>query len=308
MLVEERLYSRILEKKKRLDALRPFNEAIEERLNENLIIEWTYNSNAIEGNTLNLKDTLIFLKFGTTAANKPIRDFYEAANHRDAINYLFELVRERRKLEESDVRHFQALLTSKTLDEKYCGYYRDVHVGIRGDPSARFPSPREVPALMKKFVAYVKENPDKLNPVELGAVAHFRFVSIHPFVDGNGRTTRILNNYLLMKAGFPPIVIKMRDRRRYFALIKKAHLTGDLKPFVNFIAREVYLELISYLMQTDPEFGDIISLKEATKYCDYGEEYLSLRARQGKLYAVKIGGVWKTTKQAVLDYVKSVKR
>ena len=207
---KETLLGQIEKKKKELDGRRPLTEGEVARLNEDFMIEYTYNSNAIEGNTLTLRETDMVLK-GLTIDQKPLKDHMEAVGHRDAFYFICDLVKERTPLSEAVIKQIHTLvLADKPLDR---GVYRRVPVRIMGakqDPVQPYLIESKMFELMQNYAA------DERNIVEKLADLHIAFESIHPFIDGNGRTGRLIVNLELMKAGYPPIDIKFTDRLRYY--------------------------------------------------------------------------------------------
>lgn len=302
--LREEIYQRILDKKKQLDSVRPIPKIAVEKLKHEFELEWTYHSNAIEGNTLTLQETRLVIEEGITIGNKSVREHFEAINHVKAINYVESLVKDKKKkISERDILQLHNLIMMN-IDVREKGQYRTSNVYIAQAEFIPVDS-IQVYGLMLDFYDYVNKNPDKLNTVELAAMAHYKLVHIHPFVDGNGRIARLLMNLLLMRAGFPIVVILSSDRKQYYARLRLAD-KGDVKPFVEFVARAVERSLGIYLRALKKGTDEYISLQEATKYCSYSQEYLSLLARKGKLDATKLRRNWVTTKQAVLDYVKRV--
>ena len=214
--------------KEKLDAYRPLPKEIVSNLHENLIVEWTYNSNAIEGNTLTLQETKVALE-GVTIGGKTLREHFEAISHKDAILFIEELVQKKEPLSEFDIKSIHALVL-KDIDNENAGSYRKYNVLISGakhTPTTAL----EVPFEMQKFIAWYN-NTKKMHPVELAARVHVDFVGIHPFVDGNGRTSRLLMNLELMKSGFPPVIFKVEDRLEYYKSLDTAHTTGNYEPFL----------------------------------------------------------------------------
>lgn len=303
--LDPNIQTRLAEKKKILDQYRPFPKPILERLREQFIIEWTYNSNAIEGNTLTLRETMLVLERGITVKGKSLREHFEVTNHRAAIFELEKIIQVKKKISEESILKLHAHILDN-IDDRYAGVYRRENVRILG---ARLipPSPYKVPMLMKDFFAWLHENPEKLSVIELAAVAHYKFVSIHPFIDGNGRTGRLFMNLLLMQYGYPPAVILVNDRKKYYDVLNSANL-GDIKPFVQFIAQSVERSIGLYLDAIEPKTDEshagkeYILLKDAAKDSRYSQEYLSLLARRAKIHAIKKGRDWYTTEDTVEDY------
>jgi Fic family protein len=161
---------------------------------------------------------------------------------------------------------------------------------------------------MGEFMEWYYENKTKLSVVELAAWVHYKIVYIHPFIDGNGRAARLLMNLILIQHGYPPAVILNLDRKKYYRVLKEAD-REKYKPFLDFIGRSVERSLLIYLNalksknDTEDKYG-YITLREATKLCDYSMEYLSYLARTGRLNAVKINRNWLVTREALMDYVE----
>lgn len=311
MSINKNLYKRIKAKKKKLTALRPFPKAALARLKEQIAIEWTYNSNAIEGSTLNLNETRLVIEEGLTIKGKPLREHFEAINHKEAIDFVEEISRKKTPISAYIIRQLHHLVLSK-IDDKEAGRYRKLEVRITGSKHVP-PQPTLLPSIMHDFDLWLKKNIKKMDPLEFAALAHFKLVDIHPFIDGNGRTARLLMNLILIRAGYPPAVILKVDRKKYFRCLELAH-KKKLDTFYNFIARSAERSLDIYLKNLTPttstrkaEEEKYILLREATKYCSYSQEYLSLLARLGQLEAIKLGRNWHTTKKAIKTYLNSVK-
>jgi len=313
MLIDPILFKRIKEKKKFLDSLRPFPPQALKKLKEQFAIEMTYHSNAIEGNTLTMRETQLIIQDGLTVAGKSLREHLEVINHKEAIDFLENLATKREAIiTENLVRQIHFLVLTK-INEKEAGKYRSVQVRITGTNYVP-PQAFEVAILMKDFVKWLKKNWRKINPIELSALAHFKLVHIHPFIDGNGRTARLLMNFILIQKGYPPAVILKTDRKKYYQVLDQAH-KGNLAPLVNFVARSVERSLNLYLQaferkttKKEAKNKQFISLAEAAKGTPYSQEYLSLLARRGKIEAFKLGRNWLTTREAIERYIQNRKR
>ncbi|MBI4044143.1 MAG: Fic family protein [Candidatus Diapherotrites archaeon] len=301
--MDRELFERILEKKNSLDKARPLSAEIVQKLRQEMEIEWTYNSNAIEGNSLSYEETRRVVERGLTIGGKSLREHFEAINHVNAIRFIEKLVEKKQKITEQTILEIHSLIVKGIDGVREKGQYRSGTVFIGGAVFTP-PPPIELKARMLDLIDFVNKNPDKLHVIELAAISHHKLVWIHPFVDGNGRTARILMNLLLMKKGFPPTVILNVDRQKYYRRLKEAD-RGKSKPFVDFVARNVERNLDLYLkaIKTGKD-EQYISLQEATRHCDYSQEYLSLQARNGKLEAHKLGRNWFTTKKAIQAYLK----
>ena len=273
------------------------------RLRDELMIEYTYDSNAIEGNTLTLRETRLVIEEGITVGGKPLRDHLGARNHPEAIRYIEKLVESDRKVDEATVLHIHELILRGIAPD--AGEYRTSGVRIAGATFQPPPS-REVRAMTLDLLGWLEENPEELTPIELAAVFHHRFVSIHPFAEGNGRTARLLMNAALMRHGYPFIAnITHRDRGKYLGALSEAD-TGNPSVFVNFIAMSVERALDIYLHAL--EEPDLLTLAEASRLVPYSQEYLSLLARKGALGAFKKGRNWYITRKALEGYVKSIQK
>jgi len=301
-LIDERIHGRIIAKKLELDGYRPLSDDVVRKLREAMEIEYTYNSNAIEGNMLTKRETQLVIREGITIGGRSVRDHLEAQNHPKAIHYIEGF--KDRDFAEQDILKVHGILFSGVLQNT--GSYRISQVYVEG--SDFLPPPAfEVQGLVEKLLDWVRRNPEELRPVEVAAVFHYRFVSIHPFDDGNGRVARLLMNLFLIKHRYPFTVIRNYDRRRYYNTLKKAD-DRDLKPFVDFVARcvEESIDLFLRAVKSSDESSRFLSLGEAAKLVPYSQEYLSLLARRGRLAAVKIGKNWHVTQEALDDYLAGV--
>ncbi len=300
-LIGSRIHKRVLDKKKRLDSLRPLPLTLVKRLEEQMAVEFTYNSNAVEGNTLTLHETKLVIEEGITIGGKTITEILEARNHPEAIKLVESLVDTEGLIDENAVLHLHQLIMSKIAEDAGC--YRTTRVRITGSVFTPPPS-LEVKSRMNELFEWLRRNPDEYTPIELSSVFHHRFVQIHPFTEGNGRTARLLMNVILMKTGYPFIaIVPVRDRSKYLRALMEADL-GNVKAFINFIARCVERTLDMYLDAL--EEPEILSLAEASEVTPYSQEYLSLLARKGALGAFKQGRNWVVTRRDLDRYLKSV--
>ena len=228
--------------KKRLDALRPLPPHTVASLHEQLVLEWTYNSNAIEGNTLTLKETKVVLE-GITIGGKPMREHFEAINHKEAIDYVEDIVHQQEPLSERVIRSIHQLVL-KNIDDDNAGRYRTENVVIAGAEHTP-PDHLHVPQQMNElFIGY---HGFLGHPIERAARLHTDFVKVHPFVDGNGRTARLLMNLDLMSSGYLPVVIKAVDRLSYYEALDKAHIKQDYDDFFTLVAGVEENSLQNYL-------------------------------------------------------------
>ncbi len=211
-------------------------------LREDLIIKWTYNSNAIEGNTIDLYQTKVLLEDGITIGGKTMKEHLEIINHAEAIKYIEEILNKKESINEYEIKNIHALVT-KGIEDIDPGKYRETQVLIGG---ANFipVAPYLVKEKMEELVLWYKEN--KLHPIEKASILHGEFAKIHPFKDGNGRTARLLLNFELMKNGYPPIIINKEEREKYYKVLDTGSVTGDWEDFTKFIAVKVD-ERIEYI-------------------------------------------------------------
>lgn len=222
--------------KSTLDQHRPLDSAIVSNLREDLIVRWTYHSNAIEGNTLTLRETKVALE-GITIGGKSLREHLEAVNHRDAILLLEDLVKKNEPLDEWTIKSLHHLIL-KGINDDNAGRYRTVNVRISGAEHLP-PDQLVVPELMEKFIEWYHREAMNLHPVERAARVHSDFVKIHPFVDGNGRTSRLLMNLELLKAGYPAAVLPVERRFEYYRALDQDQVHGKPEPFLHIISEIV---------------------------------------------------------------------
>ena len=229
-------------KKTELDSRRPLTQGELERLNEEFLVEYTYNSNAIEGNTLTLRETDMVLR-GITIDKKPLKDHLEAIGHKDAFNYMVDLVKEKKELSESIIKQLHTLVLADKPEDR--GIYRRVAVRIMG---AKHSTANPLSISDKIYNLIEEFNADKeTNIIKKLALFHIKFEAIHPFIDGNGRTGRLLVNFELMKNGYPPIDIKYSDRKAYYDAFDAYHENHDLSAMENLFAEYVLERIEKYL-------------------------------------------------------------
>ncbi len=206
-------FSQIDELKKALKRLRPLTSGEVKRLRDEFLIEYTYNSNAIEGNTLTLQETALIINEGITINQKPLKDHLEAIGHKDAYHYVEDMVKGNVNLSERVIKDIHSIVLMDQPQDK--GVYRRVPVRIMG-ATHQPPEPYLIPEKMVEIIKEYKKFCRQLHPIECAALFHLKFECIHPFIDGNGRTGRLLLNLELMKQGFLPINVKYADRKRYY--------------------------------------------------------------------------------------------
>lgn len=238
---QESILSQIDRKKAELDKCRPLTEGEVERLNEEFIVEYTYNSNAIEGNTLTLRETDLVLR-GLTIAQKPLKDHMEAVGHKEAFDYISQLVKEKAPISESIIKQIHFLVLADKRGDR--GVYRRVPVRIMGAQHEPV-QPYLIEPKMEQLLIDFKESKEHI--ITKLARFHIEFEGIHPFIDGNGRTGRLLVNLELMKAGYPPIDIKFADRIAYYNAFDEYYVKHNLSAMEKLFAGYVNERLDTYL-------------------------------------------------------------
>lgn len=244
--LEDNYFNEVDQLKSELDNKRPIPKETLRSLEASINLEWTYNSNGIEGNTLTLRETQVVLE-GITVGGKSIKEHLEAINHEKAILYLNDLMKEKNPITEWNIKSIHQLVL-KDIDDENAGRYRRENVIIKGATHIP-PDYLKIPELMETLVLSY-EHWNEFHPIIQAALLHGELVKIHPFVDGNGRTSRLLMNLDLMNHGYNPVIIKKEDRLEYYEALDKAHATGDYTDFVKLITKleieilKKYLELL----------------------------------------------------------------
>lgn len=302
--------NRIDEKLKLLNSYRPLRESIVKKVKEQFELEMTYNSNAIEGNSLTLKETFLVINEGITIKGKPLKDHLEIKNHKEALDYLYELISRKNNIiiTEALIRSLNYIVVQNT-DKNFAGKYRDGNVIIAG-ADHKPPEAIDIPKFMQELTSFIKVNKIKMHPVELAAVIHHKLVFIHPFFDGNGRTARLIQNIITMQKGYPLTIILKNDRKKYYKTLSQAD-KGELTPFVNFVGKAVERSLDIYLNALIPsklKKEKFILLRELSKVSTFSPKYLNLLVRTGKLEAHKEGRNWLSSKEALERYLKNRQR
>lgn len=243
-----------LQLKAELDVLRPIDKEQEDRIMQKFRLDWNYHSNHLEGNSLTYGETKALILFGVTAQGKPLKDTLEITGHNEAINWVLEMIQGDRPLSENFIRELHSLLLQDSYKESKnekgnivprkisAGKYKTTpnHVQTVTGEIFYFATPEETPAKMTELLNWYKEKAleKEVNPILLAAEFHYKFIRIHPFDDGNGRTARILMNFILMKFGFPPVIIKTEDKANYFAALQFAD-AGNIEAFITYIAQNL---------------------------------------------------------------------
>ncbi|MFY7890607.1 MAG: Fic family protein [Spirosomataceae bacterium] len=249
------IYQQIKALKQELDSLRPLNKEQEGMIMQKFRLDWNYHSNHLEGNTLTYGETKALILFGLTAQGKPLKDHFEITGHDEAVKWIEEIVKQERPLTESFIRELHVLLLKESYEKKAIspegiitvrrievGKYKKVpnHVLTKTGEMFYFASPEETPAKMGDLMEWYQKKlvqPD-VEPILLATEFHYKFICIHPFDDGNGRTARLIMNFILMRFGYPPVIIKTGDKEAYFNVLRLAD-AGNLEPFVAYIAHNL---------------------------------------------------------------------
>lgn len=304
--VEQHL-KRIDVKKQSLDKQRPLPSYALKSIKDSLFLEWTYNSNSIEGNTLTLQETKMVIEDGLTIKGKTLREHFEAFNHQNAIDFVEELAQLNNEFSGRNILEVHALVLAN-IEKDFAGRYRTSGVRITG---ANFvpPNALKIDSYMEELITWVNSGSDHLHPLVRVCIFHHRFVWIHPFFDGNGRSARLLFNLLLMKQGYPPAIILKNDRKKYYDALNKAN-QGDYAKLLLLIIQAMERSLDIYLSSLDNTHEDYKEIQNIVEdmALPYSQEYVSLLARKGKIDAYKQGRNWLTTEKAIQDYFQTRKR
>jgi len=271
-------------KKAELDGQKPLTPEVIKNLEGWLKVELTYSSNAIEGNTLTRLETAEVIERGVSAVikGKSLKDQLEAINHAKAVEFIRILAKEKRGhqyITEADIKTIHKIVLAG-IDDEWAGRYRESEVFIKG-ANVQFPISRDVPYHMIEFVQWL-ETQQGFHPVRVAADAHFKFVSIHPFVDGNGRTGRLLMNLILIINGYPMAIIRNEDRTQYLEAVYIGQTKKDLTPFYSVIENAEERSLNAYLNATQgkPTIPVLMGKDAETKLLRIGE--LAEAARETK--------------------------
>lgn len=303
-------------KKQRLDSFRPLQNELIKNLEEWFRIELTYTSNAIEGNTLTRAETAMVVDDGLTVSGKSLTEHQEAINHAEAFDFIQTLAHKKRQdLTARDILDIHSIILNK-IDDTNKGRYRTVAVRLRGSETI-LPNPLKVSRLMEEFIEWLQSN-NSDHPVKIASDAHFKLVSIHPFVDGNGRTARLLMNLLLMQAGYPPAIVRKEDRNKYINSLEQGQTKDNLSNYYDLMLDALNRSLDIYLEAVEPERVDtpepsfeqrFYTTDEVAKLLQVDPETVRRYVRQGDLRAVKLGGKFIRIDKADLDvFIKGLKK
>ncbi len=303
-------------KKQRLDNYKPLQNELLKNLDEWFRIELTYTSNAIEGNTLTRQETAMVVEEGLTVQGKSLNEHQEAINHAEAFDFIQTLVSKKREdLTAGDILDVHSIILNK-IDDTNKGKYRNIAVRLRGSETI-LPNPLKVSELMDEFVRWLQsENND--HPIKIATDAHFKLVSIHPFIDGNGRTARLLMNLLLMQVGYPPAIVRKEDRSMYINSLEKGQTKNDLSYYYDLMFEAIDRSLDIYLEAIEPKRINIpvftseqrfYTTDEVAKLLQVDPESVRRYVRRGDLRAVKLGGKFIRIDKADLDtFIEGLKK
>ncbi|MGH1337746.1 MAG: Fic family protein [Aureispira sp.] len=255
------LLATIEQLKATIDEFRPLDKDTLGRIEQKFRLDWNYHSNAIEGNSLNFGETKSFLLHGITAAGKTLKDHLDLRGHNEAIVALEDIIKEERPITENFIRELHKIILvedsynpAETSDGRptrkkvQVGQYKSSnnYTTTATGETLYFASVEETPAKMYDLIQWLRSKKEEENPVVLAALFHYKFIKIHPFDDGNGRLARILMNFILMRAGFPPVVIKTKEKEAYFRALQQAD-GGDVNAFVKYVGEQLVDSLELYL-------------------------------------------------------------
>lgn len=278
-------------------ALHPLSAEAQDRVLRKFRLDWTYHSNAIEGNALTYGETTALLLEGAVAQGKPMKDHEDIKGHHHAVDLLLGMVRQDEELRLHDVRNLHQLLLGKPFQVSartpdghptqkwiYPGEYKDTpnHVRTATGEMHYYASPEETPALMTALFDWLSASRDAMPAPVRSALFHHAFVSIHPFGDGNGRMTRLLSNLLLMQAGYPPVVVRQQDRTAYYGALRQAD-AGEMTPLIGFLGEGLIRSLDIQLQGAQGDFSfeqddldkEIALLKQSFNQSEWGTESLN---------------------------------
>ncbi len=285
-------FDKLTDKKKRLDGFRPLPDTLVRNLDGWFRVELSYTSNAIEGNTLTRRETALVIEKGLTVGGKSLAEHLEATNHAHALDWVKEQVeRKPPSLKEKDILYIHDIIL-KGIDDANAGHYRSVPVRISGS-AVVLPNPRKVPDLMQEFAEWLASD-QGLHSVELAAEAHYRLVTIHPFVDGNGRSARLLMNMILLMSGYPAAIIRKRDCLAYIGSLEKSQRGGSKDDYFKIIMKAVNRSLDIYLKaaageDTEPADGDkLLKIGKLAKQVGESNSTIRYWTKEGLLNVAEI--------------------
>ncbi len=301
--MDPRLAQRLSEKRTALDARRPLPPDVLRVLHADLQVRLTFHSNAIEGNTLNLRETQLVIAHGITIGGHALKEHLEATNHAAAYTAMVGLAEATTPLTVAQILELHRLVMDRMLVE--AGQFRQGAVSIRGAQLTPPPA-REVPGLVDQWLAWLAADGQQYEPVTRMALAHHGFLAVHPFLDGNGRTARLLLNLLLLRAGYPPALLLHEWRLGYLEALAQAD-RGRYNALLNLIGRAVEIGLDLYLdaCAATPD-DEWLPLSQLARDTPHSAAYLALLIRKGRLAGTKRAGRWYSTPSALARYQAEV--
>lgn len=311
------------ELRKQLDNLRPIAPALELKIHQKFRLDWNFHSNNIEGNSLSFGETRMLLLHGITASGKPLKDHFEITGHNEAIKLVEEVVKSDKAITENFIRELHALILKESYEidaitpegtptKKLIkvGEYKTSpnHVLTKTGEIFYFAEPFETPAKMMDLITwYKKESEAKdVNSIILAAEFHYKFILIHPFDDGNGRIARILMNFILMKFGFPPVIIKTQDKENYITFLRQAD-GGLIENFIEYVAKNLVhcLEImIKGANGEDIEENDDLDKKFALLKANFRNEKNQTKIRSEDIIQTILNNVIPEIRDKFIDYCK----
>ncbi len=306
------ILKRIQEKKLRLDSHKPLPGSVLKNMEEWFRIELTYTSNAVEGNTLTRQETALVVEKGITVEGKSITEHLEAVNHAKAFDFIRKLINKKRKdVTEQTILDIHSIILEK-IDYTNAGRYRNISVRIAGS-RVTLPNAMKVPDLMKEFIYWLHGEKDEV--IKLAADAHFKFVSIHPFIDGNGRTARLLMNLILMQSGFPPAIIRKEDRNAYIQSIEKGQLQKDLSDYYEIVfsaierSLDIYLDLLEPKKERVLKPEKLLKIGEIAKMANEGIPTIRYWTKEGLLKVEEYSkGGYRLYSPKVINRIKQIRK
>lgn len=278
----QEIRAKIEENRKKLQQLLQ-NKDNQKVLNAWLKTELAYTSNGIEGNILTRKETELAIEENLTSGAKPINHYLEAINHARAFEFILEAGKNKAKIDESFVLQLHKIILSG-IDNTNAGFYRSVRVRISGSETI-LPNPLKVPDLMADFGGWLTDKHD--DSLDFALEAHYRLVSIHPFIDGNGRTARLLLNAILLESGYAPVIIRKIDRRRYLSALETYQTRGNPESYVNFMMSALNRSLkimIDLLDISKPEpTAELLTIAKFAKLAGVPVSTIRYYMKEGKL-------------------------
>jgi len=302
--LDDDIHRRIVNKKRELESMGKLTDEHLDKIAKAVEIEYVYNTNSMEGNTLTIGETGRVLN-GMTISGKPLTDIQEIKNNPTAINIIKDLAFNRKApFRQQEIIALHGISMYKVMED--AGKYRqDDRTKVQ---DAKFTPTHwyEIESEMDELMQFINENPDGLSPIELAAHAHYWFTYIHPFGDGNGRIARLLTNFILLRNHYPFIVFKKVDRKQYIRTLQKASDDGYFEPFLIYTAGVLEQSLDTYLhaLKGDTKKEKLLPLTVLAKNTPYTPDYLRVLANRRMIDATKQGKTWLTTKKIINSYVK----